>query len=443
MAVVNFTNYGLHAIAHMGGKIVSNKGKEYDLGGVTASWGDFAEANGVLFCTPDYDGGKPVQVKVGGLPMRDTTAKTSPDRVLHAGVLAEHSGVLFAARVSEEDGMHLSRLRWSAFAEPENFEPFGAGNFQNFEDIGNPDDEIVRLVSFGSNLVIFKKRSVWVAYGLSQTQISPEYIRQVSNDFGLVGPNALVKTDRSIVFLSAQGLAVYDGETFNTASGFTADIQPHVEWRDKKLLEHACLDRDPTTDTYYLLLPRYKKRNEDCFVFSNGAWTRWEFGKPISTIRTVKLSTGEFYTRIGDYDGGLYEFKRDARTDVLPTRTIFNPKYQTDWIDFGDKRKKLMRSLELVLRLEGDFPLKVEVYYDYSLVPHSTHVITNKDGQPTLDNSQLDIDAATVDRRMYIHHFIDLDASAVCVRFRFIAEGENNRFRIYRATVGYITRGGV
>jgi hypothetical protein len=388
---------------------------------------DIVKMGSQVFFAPNFDGEEILRfANDGAPPFHPTTARTSDTDVLQCGLIEDNSGVLFAARTKEDGVFYPTRIRWSAFGEPQNFEPFDTGNFQNYEDIGTDDDEIMRIVAVGGDLFILKQKSIWIASGLTAGGfVGPEFIKEIFKNIGVIAPKAVCKTANGFFFVSKDGLYSYTGGKLKkedlplwlqlgefVGKGYDTDIVLEYNEKNKELWlivptngnigpvqeGHAAASTEPFTPIYV--------RND------TGQWAKWAFAIPYdaagasvqpsvypSTPRSVKFFTAD--------DGGHFDFlfmyprpgggrmdvytnpslevdPSDVSTDTLVAQTTevwagygpginrytggtdryfdFRPVYETPWLDLGTPNTKLMRSISVVAAVMDTFVKAGETY---------------------------------------------------------------------------------
>lgn len=428
--------------AHDGKDIITSDGKvSRDWDFPKSDWSDFIIAYNKVMVTVGT--GHPVMV-IEGDPepsIRQTTAVVSDTGdPLIAKHLCMHRGIVFAGNTVEDAGTpYVNRLRWSAPQEPENFAAFGAGNYQSFENIGSNDEEIMRLVPLGNDMYIFKRDSVWVAVGIATDTISPEYIREVTADHGLLASGAVTVIDDYIIFVSDGGIfKVKDWKIQEVEK----DLWTYIEPRPKDFMGKCWLEFDGTNRRLGLIVPTDTENEHELLMRSaRGQWSKWLMGtRSPTSLRYMRSAKAMFF---GDFWDGVYKLDSTKRADFYYDEFI-ESKWDTGWIDPSDSYVCLMRSLEIMVRQEGQFKLAVDVYHDMAMYPYQTKVITLSNNEADTDYNAVTDSSRTATYDQYIHHFMDLSGHASKVRFKFrLVRKTNNRFRINNPRFGYIERSGI
>jgi len=432
MTIRNFAKFNSKVYAFADTKVITSDGTA--ISGLTKhDWCDFAELFSKLFVTPGKENDMWV---IEGTTARLTTAKTSASAIVKADCCVNHRGLLFVGNLREVDGDHVARIRWSKTGEPENFTPWGAGNYQSFQDVGDLNEPIIRLISFQNDLYIFKQNSIWLASGIASDQVGPETLRNINSTYGLVGPNAITQDERMIKFLSIGAIVAIQG-AYNFKQIYQGMYQ-NLDWRDRSLWGSISITQDIANDRFLMLLPRYNLQNEECYVKGQGdQWTAWKWRRDMSV---VKYLPGEKQPHFGDYWNGVYTFDSTKRADFVTNESI-DPVFDTSHYDLGG-RSNSIRSLQLVTRSEGDYNLTVDVYHDLNLSPHETLTRELNSEDAITDEAVTDVDS-TANFDNYIPHFLDLDGNAKKIRLKISATGLYNRFKIHEIKLGYIPRGGI
>ena len=406
---------------------------------------DFAEMNGELFFCPNYDANtSPYIIKfVGGTTLfeaRKTTATTGVDQPLLAGVLVNHRGVMFCARIRDENsGLELAgnRIRWSAFAEPENFDPWGTTDnpsWLNYEDLGEPSDPIVRMVSFKNDLFIFKRQSIWLVSGFADLGygIAPDVVREINHELGLTGPYAISWDEEKIVFISEMGIFKFDGQSFrkmdDTIWEYFRDIPRNCLWA-------ACVNNEDDMQRYHILIPRHGQHIEDDFVLcEDGRWSRWEYGFVPVFQRTDTDDYSKYSTFIGTNDGRI--FQRGESEEAVETV------WASDWINLGHNGMKQVRSLELLIAATGDFPLTIEVTTEFGArIIQSTTIKEIEAQYRVLDSTAITDDVQiTMDRENFFPWIVDLSLGS-CRRMKVKVSGI--LLTIQELKIGYLKGTGI
>jgi len=347
-----------------------------------------AELYNRLHVAFDWEGSSEI---IGVLDSTGTWAETTGTydgaNKVKAGVVCEHRGILFCARMKEGATQYLHRIRWSNYGDAQDFDPSGDGSYDSYEDIGDDTDPIVNLVSLGNELIILKRRSIWVASGIASDVVAPEYVRQLSAEYGLVGPRAVTRYHNGIIFLSDVGLIYTDGHTFrNMDEDLWRWIRPTStltdNWRDQYVLWHERLR------TLFV----YDENTGVMYARTNGEWNAWIYGAPAALIRAFDL-LGDVYFVTTTY--GFLKLGRTPGTSALDVNgaTTYNiaPILDIGWQDFGAaSRKKLFRSVYVnrATSSPADHGMyTVTTYRDLTASDTSTDYLINNQGWADVDGS--------------------------------------------------------
>lgn len=124
--------------------------------------------------------------------------------------------LMFSAPVKFDKGADVPDVDF----DPTDFAPGSdlrgpGGGWLSFND-GKHGGRIVGLKSFGSYLLVFKRKNVWVLAGESEESWT---VRRLARGVGCLGPKSHVELDGLVYFLSDDGLMVTDGTAVEPAPG--------------------------------------------------------------------------------------------------------------------------------------------------------------------------------------------------------------------------------
>ena len=84
------------------------------------------------------------------------------------------------------------------------------------------------IVRLGSNLVIFKERSIWILYGTDEDSYT---LRNVTSEIGLWDRDSVVEADGGIYFQSSRGYEFFDGSGISTVSELIGPLFDDLRFR--------------------------------------------------------------------------------------------------------------------------------------------------------------------------------------------------------------------
>jgi hypothetical protein len=128
----------------------------------------------------------------------------------------DRSRVLYSKPIRPEKGEDVPGVTW----DPTDFSPSDdiqgpGGGWLSFND-GKHQGGITALHSYGSYLIVFKRRAVWALSGLDDDTWTR---RRLSRGVGCVSSEAVVEHDGLVYFLSDDGLYVTDGTDVKPVAG--------------------------------------------------------------------------------------------------------------------------------------------------------------------------------------------------------------------------------
>jgi hypothetical protein len=326
----------------------------------------------------------------------EVDAPTS-NTVPHAEYLETHASYLFAACMTESDGNHFSRIRWSHPDRPDSFDS------DDFIDIDAGGGKITNLISYNDHLLIFKTNSIWALYGY---ELASWQLVKVSTSIGCPAPTACTRSEKAVYFYSASDRGGVYGYNGSTPVYLSENLRPafeqvfnfdnvFVSWAGRRLWVGVPWVKDigstvvPTT----------------CFVMdadigAGGAWTmyRSDFGAigPVLDGSDVNAkyplaamwSASEACLVTLDYldtgfdiilkstllvTGGLDlivtgDGKTITVTGVAAQGDRFDAYYRTRWLHGGwpDRKKSWRRPTFICRHVPAQTDLLVETFRDYN-----------------------------------------------------------------------------
>jgi hypothetical protein len=206
----------------------------------------------------------------------------------------------------------------------------------------------------------------------------------------------------------------------------------------------------------YFAVGDHRKASDELYVFTGEqAWFLWKMPAAVSCIKEIIQPNGVAYTAVGDIDNGIGILDDRQRQDF--GIYSIDSDYGTDWEELGYNGMKQLRSCELLMRVEGEFPVNLEVYHDLSQVPYETIPVdlsgtTFDPSIGAIAQSETDVArlapapaniAITADRDMFYPYQVDLGGSCRKVRLRIVSKGANARFKMAQIKIGYIRGTGI
>jgi hypothetical protein len=170
-----------------------------------AQWGQVTTTDQKIFATNFTD---PVQsLTLGGATFADLITSTIATRP-KARFLAIIKGFLVLANTNDPtDGNQPTRIRWSAFEDPTNFDvaPSTQSDYQNLDGLPGP----IRQIVGGEYGAIIQERSIWrMTYVGSPVVFQFD---QVDKKNGTQASSSVIPFGVNIAFLGTDGFYIFDG----------------------------------------------------------------------------------------------------------------------------------------------------------------------------------------------------------------------------------------
>lgn len=285
--------------------------------------------------------------------------------VPRARCITSHAGYMWVANTFESGTNYKSRLRFSHYLQPEDWDSL---DYLEIET-GKDGDEITAIMPIGDHLLVCKRNSTYAVFGTDPANFT--YVC-VSQTVGCVSQEACVATQYGVaIFDHTLGLHVYSGKgapvwEFSQIWPALRDRTIPIEKIDKvqmgwiagRLWIGVPWADNPTYDrgTTFVWNPSLKP---------GGAYTRYDLAagpflaghlfdqwccSVAGTTRVMALEQDEY----GDDFSG---------SGVLE---VTNAYYTTRWFDAGQaSMKKRWRRMEAVLQTDLPYELPVTVHFDF------------------------------------------------------------------------------
>lgn len=326
---------------------------------------------------------------------QDSYASPTGTHMPRANLIASHLDRIWVADVKEGTTVYPNRIRFShpSFAE--------SWRELDYIDINAGGSGITAIIPLGDQLMIFKKRSIFMLSGYDEEtfQVVP-----LTMEIGAANAQCVAATEQGVFFFSwPDGLFVYNGTGFtdlfppirpllqNGEITETATNGIFVSWVDRRIHVSMPIGVDPvlietyndSTVTYDQSTVRY---GGDVRATSPTMTFVWD-----STIRQggawMKYVTGDGYafgpgTDFIKSDGSRVSVVAHVKQPVLLRTTVdsstrdtingtahtFSAYYYTRWQDANSTNaRKFWRRPEMVVRQTGyDTTINVEVYHDWN-----------------------------------------------------------------------------
>lgn len=242
------------------------------------------------------------------------------------------SNYAFLANVTASGTYQGSRVYWS------DIDSISSWQASSFRDVNKNDGQVITgLKKLGSSLVIFKRRSIWVANFTGDSDI-PFVFQPTRSAVGCVSGYSIQEVENGLVFLSDDGLYYFDGnnsfkltdrvldtlQTFNQnrfgqcASAYYLTRNRYIS--SFTLSGNSTHDRNLTWDSHNNAFSVYKGINANCFA------------------RVYNSGVEQIY--FGDYSGFVYLMNTGSTDNPAGVATAIDAYYYTKWFDYGDMVSK-------------------------------------------------------------------------------------------------------
>jgi hypothetical protein len=325
---------------------------------------------------------------------QNSYASPTGTHVPRANICATHIDRLWVADTYEGSSTYPNRIRWSHPSVAESWRE------QDYIDVVGGGNGITALVPLGDQLVIFKKKSVFVLLGYDEEtfQLVP-----LTTEIGAENPKCVAMSERGIYFFSwPDGLFFYDGQTFTDLFEFLRPLIQadeisygnlnaiSVSFLERKLMisfpigvnvtatktyEDSTLDYDDQ-DLAYTGEPRVNAVNAtfvlDLTIGSRGAWTKYVCGDGYGlscATNFIEADGQRVAVAAHPYQPCLLKINQELlyRDTINGVTYDYISYYVTKW-QHGDapNSKKFWRRPEMVVRQLGqNTTLNVDVYHNW------------------------------------------------------------------------------
>ena len=326
---------------------------------------------------------------------QDSYASPTGTHMPKANLVATHIDRVWVADTYEDGVAHPNRVRFShpTFAE--------SWRELDYIDVLGGGTGITAIVPFGDQLLIFKKRSVFVLSGYDEESFQ---LVPISTEIGAVNPQCVVATEQGVFFFSwPDGLFVFNGSGF---SDLFVSLRPllrtgeitetaingtFVSWFDRRLFLSIPIGVEPDIEETYeepgvvydASAVNYGGGNRattptatfvwDATIREGGAWTRYVTGDGYAYgpgIDFVQSDGSRVPVIAHAKKPVLLKTCQDGtcRDRINGVSYAFEAYYYTKWQDASSTTaKKFWRRPEMVVRQTGfDTVIDVDVYHNWN-----------------------------------------------------------------------------
>ena len=277
-----------------------------------------------------------------------------------AKYICQYNNYLFLANVKLGDGTyHPTRMYWCDLANPNSW--LGT----SWIEVSMLDgQEITRLWGFSNYLFVFKTRSI---YGCTFTGdadfpfILPGGGRS-SSAVGCVAPWSVAQIEQGLVFLSYDGVYLFDG---STSYKLTDRIRDTVLAYKNSFSKVVSTVNRKKNMVYMAFATSSTNDNVLVWNYFLNSWSKYD-GIAASAMVTAYLSGTDEAPLFSDYDG--YTYRLDTGVDDYPlnVKTAIDAYFYTNWKTFDDLINKKGVPEVTIYCLQDNSNLTFSYSYDFS-----------------------------------------------------------------------------
>lgn len=280
-----------------------------------------------------------------------------------ARLICDHAGFMWVADTTESGNRQRSRVRWSHPLQPEDW---ATADYFDIEP-DDQSDQIVALVPFKNQLLVFKRRSVWAIFGYDKDSFVAE---RIGNASGAWAQEAISANASVVYWWSPEGnVYAYNGQGVTPVGDRISGVV-----RDGSVTLGADHRLCWAGDRLYVSLVASNGTSRLCFVYDprvgrRGAWTKYSF-EPTSFAwwRRVDGTVGVMMTLRGKdhvFDHGVVSQTQDEFTSGV--QTPIPAYYSTAWFSGNDTAlKKQWRRTHITSATKDPCTFTIDVYHDFN-----------------------------------------------------------------------------
>ena len=296
-------------------------------GGLTVTAGNnnlvsFSQLNDIMIGTNNVDA--PFQWNGSG----NASAAGIPTGLTRAHFTAVWNNFAFYADVTISGTLHPTRLYWSNFQDP------GTWTSTDFANINRNDGQaITGIFPLGDRLVIFKERSIWLAFFTGDSDIPFVFQPSVSN-VGCASGYSIQEVQNGLVFLSQDGIYFFDG---NNSLKLSDRINTTLLGFARNRFQFASSAYLKSQNRYYLSFTTSGGTEHNRVIIwdsINNAFSVY-VGYNANAF-TILFTSGEERIYFGDYAGFSYRADTGLNDNPEGTMTAIDAFFKTKWFEYGD-----------------------------------------------------------------------------------------------------------
>ena len=257
------------------------------------------------------------------------SAMTVPTGLTTARCIEVFQSYTFLANVTVSSTTYKSRIYWSAL------DSITSWDVADFNDVSRDDGQtIIKIKALGDRLVIFKERSIYLAFYTGDPDI-PFTFQKSKSPVGCIAQFSVQEVDNGLVFLSTDGLYYFDGNnSFKISDRISVTLQSY----NTTSFGSACSMDQHDKNRYWLALPGPSSSTNNRVITwdsFNNALSIYT-GMAPSAMTTIYSSGLVEYPYFGDYAGFVYRGDTGRDDYILNVQTAIDAYAYTRWLDFDD-----------------------------------------------------------------------------------------------------------
>lgn len=238
----------------------------------------------------------------------------------------------FLANVTSSGTYQGSRIHWSAI------DSISTWSASDFRDVMKADGQVITgLKALGSSLVIFKRRSIWIANFTGDSDI-PFVFQKTRSAVGCVSGYSVQEVENGLVFYSDDGFYYFDG---NNSFKISQRIRTTLEGFNANRFGQCCSVYDHTNNRYISSFSdsgNSTHTKQITWDSSNNAFSVYK-GLNANCFTRV-YNSGVEQTFFGDYSGFVYQMDNGNSDYPSGVATAIDTYYYTKWFDYEDMVSK-------------------------------------------------------------------------------------------------------
>ena len=348
---------------------------------------------------------------------------TVPTGLTTASCVEVFSSYTFLGNVAVSGTAYKSRVYWSAL------DSITSWDSADFNDVSRDDGQtIVAIKTLADRLVIFKERSIYLAFFTGDADF-PFTFQKSGSHVGCAAQFSIQETENGLVFLSSDGIYFFDG---NNSYKISDRINATLQGYNSLKFSQACSVVQNSKNRYWLSLPGASSNTNNSVITwdsFNNALSIYD-GIAISCMAIVYANGSDERPYFGDYSGFVYRGDTGLDDYPLNVKTAIDAYAYTHWMDFDDLvDQKGVPNVYIYYSIEaGTLTFSYSYDFDESNVQYSTTFSMNS--STSLYDLATYNSTATYASTGGRFTRRDLTGRGRVVRFRFLNNSLSETFRI-------------